>query len=122
MTLSLAIALLAGLEASEQRLVFEFPDGVRGGTGQIQGMAPVLREWPADFALNRIKACGARDARPSSVQATHRYLIESVSTRHDRKVVGCVKRSVPFHFSAFNPSTDFPEFWTLPVMQGAKIN
>ncbi|KTE07093.1 hypothetical protein [Sphingopyxis sp. H115] len=130
-------SILGGTALSSPTLVFEFPDGVRGGYGKIQGTAPMpdvlspdfkLEQSGPDFSLEQIRKCGAPDARYSDVERSHGQIIVAASTDHDREIVKCVKRSVPFHFSVSvfakeSPGTDIPfqEFWSSPPTPADKV-
>ena len=103
-------------------LILEFPDGVRGRGGSIQGRGRSGSTW--DELVDRIKACGAEDARRVDVMSHYGHVI-SRSTSRDRQVVGCVMLAVPRRFSAGIGSADplelsgmdrspFREFETLP--------
>ena len=89
-------------------LVFEFPDGVRGGYGHIQGTGSRPDLAGTHFLLEQIRKCGATDARYSDVEISHRQLILGSSTERDSEIVLCVKRSVPNHFSVYTAPKDSP--------------
>ena len=89
-------------------LVFEFPDGVRGGYGNIQGTGSRPDFAGPHFLLEQIRKCGATDARYSDVEISHRRLILASSTARDPEIVSCVTRSVPSHFSVFTTPKDSP--------------
>ena len=88
-------------------LVFEFPDGVRGGFGKIQGVG----EWPTrngyplplpadywrDFA-SIFTNCGAQNPwfEPNW---SHRTLVVVDSSPRNAEVVECVRQSLNLHFN-----------------------
>ena len=110
-------------EAETAMLVFEFPDGARGGHGKIQGTAPQIDIVPSDYILNQIRKCGAVNARENItgelvITSSHRYFVFSDSTPDDKGIVRCVQKSVSRHFSAYVASTtgrsdeSFEDLWT----------
>jgi hypothetical protein len=111
-------------------LVFEFPDGARGGNGKIKGLGKQSAEdlpgsSPKSLYLEIIRRCGAKDARDSDYQVTHRSLVVAKITKKDRDIVACVMKNSPFRFSVWVGSpkfTDnakdesaFREFWESPA-------
>ena len=94
--------------SAQSTLVFEFPDGVRGGYGNIQGTGSRPDLAGPHFLLEQIRKCGATDARYSDVEISHRRLILASSTERDPEIVLCVKRSVPSHFSVFTTPNNSP--------------
>ena len=96
-------------QAREGRwLILEFPDGVRGRGGSIQGEG----QW-TDFTfaglVERVSACGAEDARRVDAWSHYGHVI-SRSTPRDRDVVRCVKQGMPRRFSAGVGSDDPRQF------------
>jgi hypothetical protein len=112
------------MEAEAVMLVFEFPDGARGGHGKIQGTAPPqIDNVTSDYLLNQIRMCGALNVRENGIgdiiiTSSHRYWIYSDSTPNDMAVVRCVQKSISRHFSAYVAATAgrsderFEELWT----------
>ena len=88
-------------------LVFEFPDGVRGGYGRIQGVGewptrggyslPLTADYWRDFA-NIFKNCGAQNPwfEPNW---SHRTLVVVDSSPRNAEVVECVRQSLNLHFN-----------------------
>ena len=86
-------------QAPQRYLILEFPDGVRGGRGRIQGMAePPTTQDTLEF-LQSIEACGAKDLFIQN-NVSHRVLVYVPSTRRDRRIVECLKQSTAYHFNA----------------------
>lgn len=90
-------------------LILEFPDGVRGGRGKIQGTGPTpplpgpgtdgIDRHLFDRLMGHIRDCGAAD--PYLERGwSHRLLVISRSTPNDRAVVRCVRGRVHNHFNA----------------------
>jgi hypothetical protein len=78
-------------------LIFEFPDGVRGGFGRIWGDLPpgsgakIVSVW---------KICKAVDPTFMSVWS-HSGHVVTVSTRNDFTIVECIKRNTSNHFNVW---------------------
>jgi hypothetical protein len=112
-----------------QALVFDFPDGTRGGHGKIEGTGRWkgkavngMRLTPDSFYIDPIKKCGAKNVRfPTERWSHHRYVLAD-STSKDRIVVACVIKRLPRDFSVSVGSPDlfygerddrlFRDFWT----------
>ena len=94
-------------------LVLDFPDGVRGGRGAIQGVGsrPRLPHDPSppfftghdpsalDWLLQQVRDCGAVEPRVGG-HLSHSFFVVSRSTDRDREVVRCLIQAIPHHFDA----------------------
>ncbi|QZD88780.1 hypothetical protein K3148_07865 [Qipengyuania aurantiaca] len=88
-------------------LVFEFPDGVRGGSGKIQGVGdwpirsaystPLTAEYWRDFA-SIFTNCGAQNPwfEPNW---SHRTFVVVDGSPRNAEVVECVRKSLSLHFN-----------------------
>ena len=118
-------------EQPNRSLIFDFPDGVRGGHGKIKGErkrpahpsigATII---PGDIYLNTIRECGGKNVRIPESQWTHHFYILADSTSKDRSVVACFRKRIWGNFSVFVGSSDlskgerddrpFRHFWIKP--------
>ena len=129
--ISVALFASSGVAADKPTnlLVFEFPDGVRGGSGQIRGIGKLsaegMRKHGNGFlGVELLRRCGAKNARYPEYQVTHRWYMIAKSTKKDRDIVACVMKNTPFRFSVWVGSlgsadtakdeTPFREFWESP--------
>ena len=80
-----------------QYLIFEFPDGVRGGFGAIWGDSPPSPiNSSGDLPL--LRRCGAVEPKFKSVWS-HSTHIVTRSIEKDFAVVACFKRNTSSHFN-----------------------
>lgn len=116
-------------QAPPKWLIIEFPDGVRGGTGRIQGEGkfPSGKSEPYPlYLLHIVRGCGASFPMFSD-NWSHRSHIVTWSTAKDREVVSCLRVKMPTHFNVglaepdarrgFTTldTTPFREFETAPL-------
>lgn len=83
-----------------QVLVFEFPDGSRGGTGRIQGQGQPSGDYSNEMVLAQLRECGAIEPRFVELHL-HAAHVVSRATSRDREIVACFKRTT---FDDFNVS------------------
>ena len=97
-------------------LVFEFPDGSRGGTGRIRGIG----DWPAPFAYTPplsmkfwrdfaaiFTNCGAKN--PWFERWSHSLLVVIESSSRNDAVVECVRQKLNKHFNVGAGTADADE-------------
>jgi hypothetical protein len=75
-------------------LIFEFPDGERGGVGKVSGSGPLVGSDP----LPLLQQCGLHRPQPFS-KVTHRYFVYGRASGRDQKIVTCFMKatSQPFN-------------------------
>lgn len=93
-------------------LIFEFPDGVRGGFGRIWGELDVSSGLGEDLTQT-LEKCGAVNPRFLSVWSHSNHVVTQSTTR-DRAVVQCFIRATSTHFNV-GIGTD-------PSLQNSKID
>jgi hypothetical protein len=115
-------------QARHKWLIIELPDGVRGGTGRIQGGGkyPSAKSEPYPlYLLHIVRGCGA--SFPMFFDNwSHSSHIVTWSTAKDREVVSCLRAKMPTHFNVglaepdarrgftMLDATPFQEFETAP--------
>ena len=74
-------------------LVFEFPDGVRGGIGKVSGLGS--SHGNDTFALRR---CGFNRSQRFD-RVTHRIFVYGPASSRDQQIVKCFKMATRSHFN-----------------------
>ncbi len=96
---------------AERILLFDFPDGVRGGMGRIRGIA---QSGPTtDRAVEVIVACGGLEPR-TPLPPSHHFIVTVRSGSNDLEIVRCVQRSTNWHFSVAQISAAKPVTGPIP--------
>ena len=80
-----------------QFLIFEFPDGVRGGIGRFLGTAD-LSSGMTENATELLRNCGAVNPQTLNVWS-HQTHVATQSTENDRVVIQCFLRATSRHFN-----------------------
>ncbi|HEX8194489.1 MAG TPA: hypothetical protein VF552_16495 [Allosphingosinicella sp.] len=85
---------------SERRLIFSFPDGVRGGFGKIRGTAAPDSPNGYGPVEQTVAACGGQ-ILPSDTVISHRESVITTSGPADLQIVRCVQRTTARHFNVY---------------------
>ena len=101
MSLSLLLSLASLTATPGERveptvLIFEFPDGARGGIGKIDGLGLFVpgQDWNP---TERLKRCGLK--QPKIYLPTHKFYVYGLSTPKDMEIVRCFQRLTYNHFT-----------------------
>ncbi|WP_435417679.1 hypothetical protein WAB17_12520 [Parerythrobacter aurantius] len=82
---------------STRYLIFEFPDGVRGGVGRFRGEASES-SGPRREVTALLESCGAVEPQFLAVWS-HSTHVVTHSTQNDRAVVECFLKATSRHFN-----------------------